>query len=149
MDEFKLQNLIRQEIEAYMNNKQFNISKISNHEHNGVDSNPIPVYSIIESLALPGSKTPDVFSSLNLNNQVVVQGNSTKSFGTQGTVKQGKFFTLPIPVIYGNGVGVNSAFNGGDAPVGTILFFDNGLTLSGFWVKTISGWYGFTPDSLI
>lgn len=137
---------------------QYNVANVPAHSHNGVDSNHLSLSSIDGVLTLgaqPNILGEDgaMFCNLNLGNQVVTQGNTERGFGVFGTVSQASFYTLPIPVIYGNGVGVDSAFNGGDAPDGTMVFFSNGLTLSGLWIKTQGvgneGWYRIAPTSVL
>ncbi|HSV94496.1 MAG TPA: hypothetical protein VLH94_00760 [Spirochaetia bacterium] len=56
MDEIKLKNLIRSEIENYNNRKQFSLSKIPSHKHDGADSPKVStkdlVYSINQSFLI-------------------------------------------------------------------------------------------------
>lgn len=47
----------------------------------------------------------------------------------------------PIPIVVGNGVGAQSAFNGGYAPEGTLVFFANG-TASVLYIRFDGGWLG-------
>lgn len=49
MDEQKLKNLIDQQIDSYMKAKQFSVSKIPNHTHNGTDSVQISESNILPS----------------------------------------------------------------------------------------------------
>jgi hypothetical protein len=46
MDKQEIQQMIQQEIETYMRNKQFNYSKVQAHEHNGVDTNYITAVNL-------------------------------------------------------------------------------------------------------
>ena len=48
----------------------------------------------------------------------------------------------PIPIIIGNGVGTQSQFEGGYAPEGTLVFFNNGTTLSGLYIRVDGIWRG-------
>jgi len=138
MDEQNLNKIIDQRIQNYMTQKQFNLSKIPNHEHNGTDTPNIPISSIKESIIING-KTNGVFNSDILDTQKV-NLEYTSNIPNPKTISM-----LPINVIYGYGVGVHSAFNGGDAEVGTMIFFDN-ATNSRLWIKTINGWYGIPYD---
>lgn len=142
-------NVAKQQATAVFNDlgTQYNVGKVPTHMHNGVDSLKIPATSVEQFQLLPatdgGVANPTV-----LGNQVITQGSTERGYGNLATVSQAVFPVFPIPIIYGNGVGVDSQFNGGDAPDGTVVFFDNGLTLSGLYIKTSNGWYGFTPDTL-
>lgn len=127
---------------------QYNVGKVPTHMHNGVDSLKIPPTSVEVFQVLPGT-TGGVVAPGTLGNQVVTQGPTERGYGNFATVSQAVFPVYPIPIIYGNGVGVDSLFNYGDAPDGTMIFFDNGLTLSGLYIKTANGWYGFTPDTFV
>ena len=142
MDEQKIQNLIQQEIKSYMDRNQYSVSKIPNHYHNGSDSPKISTSSIVESMNITGIKggvfDPAVLDTQKINKEY------TSSLSDPGTVS-----VLPMNIIYGYGVGVHSQFNGGDAPSGTMVFFENTLTNSGLWIKTDNGWYGISPDLTI
>lgn len=138
MDEQKINQLIQQGIETYMRNKQFNYSKIQNHEHNGSDTPKIPISSINESIPITGT-VGGVFDSVILDTQKV-NNEYTTDKKNPSTV-----YELPVNVIYGYGVGVHSGFNGGDALPGTMVFFDNS-TNSRLWIKTVNGWYGIPYD---
>jgi len=143
-------NEAKQQATAVFNDlgTQYNVGKVPTHMHNGVDSLKIPATSVEQFQVLPatdgGVANPTV-----LGNQVITQGSTERGYGNLATVSQAVFPVFPIPVIYGNGVGVDSVFNYGDAPDGTMVFFDNGLTLSGLYIKTANGWYGFTPDTFV
>lgn len=140
MDEQKIRKIIQEEITNYLTLKQFNISKIQGHEHNGSDVVKIPISSISESIPITGTEG-GVFNKTILDTQKV------NIEYTSGIPNPKTVYTLPVNIIYGNGVGVASAFNGGEAEPGTMVFFENGLTLSALWIKTINGWYGISPDS--
>lgn len=49
MDELKINSLIKKGIDDYMNQKQYNLSKIQNHEHNGIDSLRVNESNLINS----------------------------------------------------------------------------------------------------
>lgn len=144
MDKAQIENLIQQGIqqgiEKYMSEKQYNISRIPNHTHTGTDVAKIPISSIEESITLIGIKGGVIDPAI-LNTQTL----NRKYTDPAGTAQ--KINVLPINIIYGNGVGIHSAFEGGEAESGTMIFFENGLTLSQLWIKTDNGWYGFSPDT--
>jgi len=143
-------------IDDYMYRKQFELSKLQNHEHNGVDCNQLSIVNLLETIVLSGVSGGVVEESLNAD-QIVVQGNNqidkSGSVPKLLTSNQAQFTVFPIPVIYGHGVGGSSAFEGGEAKDGTMIFFENGLTLSGLWVKSTTdingGWYRFAPTSVL
>lgn len=134
MDEAKIKTLVQQEIQAYMNNKQFNYSKIPNHEHNGIDGIKIPISSIKDSVPINGSNG-GVFDPSVLDTQTVNREYFSR------TSNPNTVFTLPINIIYGFGVGVHSQFNGGTAEEGTMVAFSNGA-LSTLWVMLDGTWRG-------
>lgn len=141
MNEEDIKKLIQQGIETYMQNKQFTVSKIPAHKHNGTDTNRLPISSIEESIALQGKGngmlSPSILLGRKVNNEFL-----------SNTKNPNAIYILPINVIYGYGAAEYSTFSFGDVLPGTIVFFDNGVTLSGLYIKTFTGWYGITPDSL-
>lgn len=134
MDEQKLRQIMREEIANYMIMKQYNISKIPNHEHNGNDTPKLSIASMIESIPVTGT-TGGVFDPAILDTQTVNHlPTSTNSDPSQVT-------TLSVPMIYGFGVGVHSAFNGGLAEEGTMIAFSNGA-FSTLWFMMDGTWRG-------
>ena len=131
----ELDQAIQQGIETYMRNKQYNYSKIVSHQHNGTDTPKLPISSINESIALQGKGdgmlSPSILLGRKVNNEWL-----------SGLKDPNSVYILPINVIYGFGAAEYSTFSFGDALPGTMVFFDNGLTLSGLYIKTINGWYG-------
>ncbi len=121
---------------------QYSVPAVPDHHHNGSDA------SILDPLATKGfqllpATSGGVVSPGVMGNQSITQGPNVAGFGYLAGIGTGFPFNIyPVPIIYGNGVGVDSEFNGGDAPEGTVLFFENGPTISGMWVKTNSGWRG-------
>ncbi len=113
---------------------QFGVNQTPTHSHNGVDSPILPTTSVGGFLPLPatigGVVSPDI-----LVNQSIVQGPSYRGYGYLSGTSQTVFPVYPIPVIYGHGVGDDSEFNGGKAPAGTVIFFENGPTIAGLWVN--------------
>lgn len=137
MDNEKLLALIRAEAqkiaeEVYRNNaSQFGVANTSFHTHNNIDSSIIPQFQLVSNGAA-GVLSPSntVGQQVNTNPATLVgKGNSA-------------IYTVPLPIIYGHGSGSASAFNGGDAPDGTLLFFNNGATISGLWVRSAGNWFG-------
>lgn len=126
-------------VEQKLNEAQFKPPKVPDHHHNGIDSIGLSLNALPNIFYTLSSVEGGVVASTTLGNQIVNQGPLSIGYGnfSSGTFKSkgGSFFTAPIPVIYGNGVGVDSQFNGGDAPPGTVIFFENGNTISGLWVN--------------
>lgn len=153
----KIQEMVRNEArqiaEQVYNDlgTRYNVATVPTHSHNGVDSVQIAPSGVLGFMAVPTQPnatgaTGGVLSAINLGGQQVTQGPNDSNYTTQNTVPQPNITVFPVPIIYGNGVGVDSAFNGGAAPNGTMIFFENGLTLSALWIKTENGWYGISPD---
>lgn len=145
-----LRKIVQEEIVNYMRQKQFTYSKIPAHEHTGVDSPKIRVPSLDESKILDGQSGGIISEALN-SGQFIVQGDAqidnTGSSPVLKVAQQPKFFTIPIPIIYGHGVGDAGSFSGGEAPNGTMVFFEN-ASFSTLCIKTENGWYQFSPDVL-
>jgi len=134
-----------------MNSAQYSPPKTPDHHHNGVDSvqlgaEALDTYSTLSAQGDGTAANAGVVNPGLLGNQSVGQGPILVGYGNLSLSSQpnkATFVTSPIPVIYGNGVGVDSQFNGGNAPQGTVVFFDNGTTISGLWIKMADGtWRG-------
>ena len=153
MTEQEIRNIVRDEIQKNAQQSQYNVSKTTAHIHNGIDSPNLPPTSIQGFVSITGAGTtanPGVIIAA--VDQYVVGPPSHAIFFNPASTTAPVMPTItvyPIPIIYGHGVGTASAFNGGEATPGTMLFFDNGLTLSALWVKTENGWYGISPDSVM
>lgn len=126
MDELKLKKLIQQEIDSYMKNKQFNISKITNHEHNGMDSNKISAIYVKGFLPLPATQGGVVAAEV-LGDEIVIQGESRNGYGTFNTVNKVQFPIYPIPTIMGGGNTTPETLTGAVAAGAT------SATLTGAW----------------
>jgi len=110
MDE-TLKKLIQQEIDSYMQSKQYNLSKITNHEHNGTDSNKISAINVQGFEPLPANKG-GVVNPLVLGDETVIQGNSRNGYGVFNTVNKVQFPIYPIPNIMGGGSQANYTVTG-------------------------------------
>lgn len=126
--------MIQDGINRYMTIKQFTLSKIPAHEHNGSDTVKVPVSSIKEAIPITGS-AGGVFNSAILGNQTI------NRLYNSNTSNPSFVYSLPSNVIYGFGVGVDSAFNGGLAEEGTMIVFSNGA-LSTLWFMLDGTWRG-------
>ncbi len=153
MNEQEIRKIIQEEIKKAAQTAQYGVTRVPVHTHNNIDSPNLPPHSVTGFQNLPANQTPAASAGVLgvLAGQSVSGPPSDPLVISPSTIPTllPQISVFPIPIIYGYGVGVHSAFNGGEAPNGTVLFFSNGLTLSGLWVKTPDGWYGFSPDSLI
>lgn len=118
--------------------------------HNNVDGLPINPINLVNFQPLP-------FSPKKYTNEDT--GLSEYGFGfmlqpgsaghAPQSLHNSKLAIYPEIIIQGNGGGTQSAFNGGWAPDGTRIFFDNGLLLSKLWIRSNGNWYGFTPTDVM
>lgn len=120
---------------------QFGVPKVAVHIHNGVDSPMIPGSNIVEVKPLNG--IPEgVLNAANLNSQ---------TYTFLGNINYPVVPAFPLVEIQGYGVGVHSAFEGGDAPLGTMVLFTNGNTLSKLCIRSdasTTGWFGATLSTI-
>ena len=124
MDKSELQSLIQQEIQTFMRNGQFNLTKIQQHEHNGVDTVRISESNIIHNnkitvdiVATPvGGIAPVSFPTIpNLNHisfAGILANNAITSYTLTGSLSGGATSatlssnwnaTEVRPVIFSNG----------------------------------------------
>lgn len=125
---------------------QYGVARVPAHTHNGVDSNNIVPTSVTGFLPLPAT-LDGVVNPIVLQNQIVTQGNTSRGYGRFESVGQSSFPIFPMPIIYGNGAGTDSEFQGGEAPEGTLIFFNNGPTISGLWIRSGGNWFGIGQAS--
>lgn len=139
----QVRQIVQEEIKKAAQQAQYTVTRVPVHSHNSIDSPTLNPTAVQGFTPLPSNTTPTASAGvLGLLAGQTVGGppNTNASFNPPSVV------VYPIPIIYGYGVGVHSAFNGGEAPQGTVLFFENGLTLSKLFIKTANGWYGISPD---
>ena len=130
----EVRRIVRQEMQQAGAANRFQLSPNNRHIHNGQDAPTLPGTSIDAFQQIP--TTPD--SVLGINNL------GRQTYFYLGQLGVTPVLTLPLAAINGFGVGVNSAFNGGDAPEGTMILFTNGDTLSYLCIKSdasSTGWY--------
>ena len=139
MDENQIRNLVQQEVQSMMS--RYGVAQVPFHTHNGIDSPQLPQFQ-------PASSGPSgVFSPKNIAPQQVVNLNPTTGIGNPNVQ------VMPVPIIYGAGGGVSSQFDGGDAPLGTIILFQNDPSVIQLWWRvysTVAGaprWYGVDVTS--
>lgn len=138
MTEQDIRTIVQDEIQKQNEVNQFDINLPPIHSHSLTDSSggQIPISSIIESVSIPGI-AGGVFNTSILNTQKVNNEYVTLLPNPQ-TV-----YTIPINIIYGFGGmgGTHSAFEGGTAENGTMIFFEN-TDFSSLWIYTANGWRG-------
>lgn len=122
---------------------KYGVSDTPLHKHNGIDSPHIPNASMNDFLTLP-SNGNGVLAPANIG---VPDGNNGQSVNNSEIGIPPTVIVPQVPIIYGHGSGVWSQFNGGDAPEGTMLFFNNGPTISGLWIKSGGDWFGIGQTS--
>ena len=148
----ELQPLIQKEIQTefaklyhqYAN--KYGVASVPLHRHNGSDSPIIGNASIFNFTALPA--TPGGVANEDVLDAQVINNPAQNADGNKNP-NPANIYVMPIPIIYSSsGVGPGSAFEGGDAPQGTLVFFDGAnATLSGLWAKTQNGWYRIATTS--
>lgn len=108
---------------------RFGVNQTPIHTHNGVDSPTLAPAALDPFQALrttPGAIfAPSNIAGQNVSNPIT----GTLSFSTVPT----SVYVAPVPYIEGDGVGVSSAFNGGEAPIGTIIAFANAGVRQLWW----------------
>lgn len=134
MDENKVRQIAT---DVYRNlGSRFGVNQVPTHVHNGIDSPQLPQFIQV------GAAAGQVFSSQNTVGQII---NVNPETGIGGN---SNIYTVPIPTIYGQGVGFASQFNGGDAPPGSMLIFMNTPVGAQLWWRAYSVaagkyvWYG-------
>lgn len=153
MDEIKMRQIAEQVFTEKLRATQYGFQSQPFHTHNGTDSPNLPFASISNTVPLPARGT-GVISLTTLNTQTFTLGTEAVN-GSGGLLNKplkSTVYVYPTPIIYGYGVGVHSAFEGGDAPFGTLLCFSNAGTMAQLFIKVDDGngtggvWFGFTND---
>lgn len=138
----EIQAFVQKEIESQFEKlykkyaTKYGVSDTPLHVHNGIDAPNVPNSSMRDFITLPASGN-GVISPDNLAGQVytINTGDGASSDPAQVRIPQ-------TPIIYGAGGGPLSQFMGGDAPEGTMLFFNNGVSISGLWIRSGGSWFG-------
>lgn len=81
---------------------RYGVADVPTHTHNNIDTGSVPASSVTGFVPLP-AQLGDMLSPDTLGSQVVVQGNTTKSYGNNTAVGQATFPIYPVPIIYGGG----------------------------------------------
>ena len=123
------------------------------HTHNGTDNLNINPVDLVGWTPLPIS--PIKYLNPAQNNNGTISQPAIQEFGFASSQQleggsvlgSNQFITnttiaqYPIPIVNGFGVGVTGAFNGGYAPEGTLVFFNN-ASLSCLYIRVDGGWRG-------
>lgn len=139
MNEQQIRGLIEQVFDEKLKQTQYNVASIPYHVHNQTDSPRIPPTSVIGYVPLP-STTGGIVNPVILDTQII------NNRATTNKPNPPEIDVYPLPIIYGYGVGVHSAFNGGDAPVGSLVCFSNAGTTAQLFIKIQTG---ESPDTFI
>lgn len=142
----EIRKIAREEAEKVYKDKgtRFGVASVPTHTHNGIDSVKIPAQNVekFEVLAVNISGSPlGVIGTAFDHAQAVGQGPYYNTIQQLGYGLNSSFVVLPTPTVYGYGAGDPGAFAGGTAPTGTIIYFDNNISLGGLWVRGPSSWY--------
>lgn len=140
MNEQQVKDIATQVFKDLSTQAQFNVTPVPIHLHNQIDSPKIPPTSVTGFVALPANNPNGVVSPVTLDTQKV------NNFDTTKGINQQPLYAYPLNIIYGYGVGVHSAFNGGDASEGSVICFSNAGTTAQLFIKVQTG---NSPDTFI
>lgn len=151
MDEKKMRQIAEEVFNEKLNETQFGFTSIPYHVHNGTDSPVILPLSVTGFASLPANNPDGIVSPTTLDTQIFTFNSKTVngSGGLDNKTRASAVYIYPTPIIYGYGVGTHSAFNGGDAPYGTLICFSNAGTTAQLFIKIDDGtstgiWRGVT-----
>lgn len=120
MDENRIRQIIQEELRRSTGPSRFGFQNVPYHIHNKVDSPNLPPPSIVGFNALPAGTTGVMGLNFNLGNVF-----------TSPVTSNNAAYNFPTTTL--NSEGLNG-FGGGDAPVGTMLLFNNPTVLDGYWI---------------
>lgn len=147
MNEDQVKKIAKQVFDEQLAQTQYGFSSIPFHIHNQTDSPILPPTSVGGFVPLPANNPTGVVSPKVLN----PSGPGTESQivnhrATTHAQQPPAVYVFPVPIIYGYGVGGYSAFNGGDAPIGSLVCFSNAGTTAQLFIKVQTG---ESPDTFI
>ncbi len=117
------------------------------HNHDGTDGFFINPIDLIGWTPMPVSPTKYLNQSTGLNEygfaspQQMAGGDSSGAGHPSQYALRTDIGQYPIPIIVGNGAGVQSAFEGGYAPEGTLVYFA-GTAQNGLYIRFDGRWEG-------
>jgi hypothetical protein len=114
------------------------------HTHNGTDNlniNPVDLVGWTPIPTTPQTYTNELtgLQEFGFGSPQQLEGGSV--FGSNQFLNNSTIAQYPIPIVTGFGVGVTGAFNGGYAPEGTLVYFNNS-TLNGLYIRIEGIWRG-------
>lgn len=123
---------VRKIVQDEMQKAQYNVSNVPFHVHNQIDSPNIPAISVTDFVSLPSNNTSNDTAGVPDPYAGVISDDNISPF-------EDAFpnVVYPTTVIGGFSPGDYSNFNGGDAPLGTLIGFYNANTLgtvSQLWI---------------
>ncbi len=121
------------------------------HSHNGTDGLNVNPIDLVGASPIPTGIQLYVNEDSGLNEygfgavQSLAPGDGTH---LAQRVTNTTIAMYPIPVVVGNGVGTQGAFDGGWAPDGTMVLFETGTFSTTFlYIRSRGIWYGFLANS--
>lgn len=153
MDEQAIRKIVREEMARNYNS---GTPQVPPHRHDGVSN------LLIDPTTLGMYAVPQLQSKVTYNYQATSNGVTSTNIASpaygfaspsilspastghlQQYVSNPFVYINPIPIVAGNGVGIQGSFNGGAAPDGTMVAFITGSTTTSFLYIRFSGsWYG-------
>lgn len=137
MNEEQIRKIVREELEQ--NARGLNPQVPQKHDGNdGFKINPLNLVGFNPIPADPRKYTNEDTGLPESNLvQMLSPGSATNA---PQYLQDNTIATYPIPVIQGNGGGIQSQFNGGWLDNGRLIFFENGPLLSGLYIR-VNGVY--------
>ncbi len=113
------------------------------HSHNGTDNLQINPMDLIGFTPVPTSTQKYLNKTTGLmeygfGSAQQLAGGSPTFLGQ--SILNPEIAVYPIPMITGAGTGSASAFEGGYAPEGTLVYFFNSPTTSGLYIRILDTW---------
>jgi hypothetical protein len=148
MNEQQIRDIVQNELQK---NYYSGSPNVPPHSHNGTDGLNVDPVDLIGWTALPTTQQVYIKSFQNAQGTIFQPGVGEYGFASATQLLTGvpsypnQFLTdstirqYPIPIVNGYGVGANSGFNGGYAPDGTLVYFNNAsagglyIRIDGFW----------------
>lgn len=149
LTEEQIRKIVREE----MNKNYFSGNpQVPPHSHNGTDSLNVNPVDLVGWTAIPISPQTYLNPAQNEYSNVLQSGKYEYGFGSNNQLlsdtgglpqylSNSTIAIYPIPVVNGYGVGNAGAFNGGYAPEGTLVFFNN-VSLSCLYIRINGAWRG-------
>lgn len=151
LTEIQIREIVQDEIKK---NYLSGAPRIDPHDHNGDNSRAINPANLIGWSVIPVSPSQVYLNPIqNAGGTITGPGIQEYGFASPQQLEGGSSFGFnqfindttiaqyPIPIVTGFGVGATGAFNGGYAPEGTLVFFNNS-SLSCLYIRVDGAWRG-------